>query len=212
MSDGIQVGNLEAALLARAQKLADEYIEGGNRTHQQILDDARQRMHIEEEREVLAAKAHAERVYQQHVQAAELNLRAELDRLRWSMVNSVLDSLPARLAQLVQDEARYLALLREWIAEGAESIERDDLLVQANARDLALLQRDWPTLAPAVAPKKNLQLSDQTTDSMGGVLIVSLDGNIRLDNTFEARMERLGEIMQRTVADRLIPAGEHHGG
>lgn len=211
MSDATQVGSLEAALLTRAQKLADEYIAGGHNARERILAETNQRLHIEEEREVLSAKAHAERIYQQHVQAAELNLRAELDRLRWGMVNDILAALPARIAQLAQDEPAYLSLLRGWIAEGAASIERDALLVQANARDLALLRREWPTLARQLAPDKDLQLSDQAMDRMGGVLIASMDGDIRLDNTFEGRMERLGERLQRTVADRLIPE-EHPGG
>jgi V/A-type H+-transporting ATPase subunit E len=212
MSDSGQVAGLESALLARAQRLADEYIAGGRQSRQQILDEANQRLRIEEEREVLAAKAHAERVYQQRVQAAELGLRAEFDRARWSLVNAVLETLPARLAGLAQDEARYLALLLDWLREGAQSIERAELVIRVNARDLPLLQRDWQRHAQEAAPDKMLELDEQTADSMGGVLVSSKDGNIRYDNTFEGRMERMDEALQRAVADHLIPAGETHGG
>lgn len=116
MSDSGQIAGLESALLARAQRLADEYLANGRQARQHILDDASQRLRIEEEREVLAAKAHAERIYQQRVQAAELSLHAEFDRARWSLVNAVLDALPARLAELAQDESRYLALLLGLVA------------------------------------------------------------------------------------------------
>ncbi|MGO8754233.1 MAG: V-type ATP synthase subunit E [Gallionellaceae bacterium] len=212
MSDSGQIAGLESALLARAQRLADEYLASGRQAHQHILDDARQRLRIEEEREVLAAKAHAERVYQQRVQAAELSLHAEFDRARWSLVHAVLDVLPARLAELAQDESRYLALLLGWLREGAQAIEREQLVVSVNPRDLPLLRRDWQRYGNEAAPDKHLELSEQTIACMGGILISSGDGNIRLDNTFEGRMERLGEALQRAVADRLIPAGEAHGG
>ena len=212
MSDGQQIGGLEAALLARAQKLAEEYLSGSQQIRQQILAETSQRLHIEEEREVLAAKAHAERAYQQHVQAAELSLHSELDRVRWDLVNGVLARLPVRLAELAQDEARYLPLLLAWLREGAQAIERDHLVVQVNPRDLPLLQRDWKKYAEQAAPGKRLELSEQTLDCIGGVLILSADGNIRFDNTFEGRMEKLNEALQGVIADQLIPAGEAHIG
>jgi len=35
------------------------------------------------------------------------------------------------------------------------------------------------------------------------VLVSSADGNIRFDNTFEGRMERLDETLQGALAERL---------
>lgn len=208
MSDNEQIGGLESALLERAQKLAAEYLANGQQVRQQILAEANQRLRIEEEREVLAAKAHAERLYQQRVQAAELNLRSELDRVRWVLVNSVLASLPARLAALVEDETHYLPLLLSWLREGAQAIEREHLLVQVNQRDLPRLKNNWLKYAQQAAPDKQLELSEQTLVSIGGVLVSSADGDIRFDNTFEGRMEKLGEALQGAIADQLIPHGE----
>lgn len=208
MSDGVHIGGLENALLARAQQLAEEYLANGQQVRQQIINEANQRLRIEEEREVLAAKAHAERAYQQHVQAAELELRSELDRVRWKLIDSVLAALPARLAELTADEQRYLPLLLSWLREGAQAIEREQLLVQVNPRDLARLQQDWTNYAQQAAPHKQLQLSEQTIDCIGGVLVSSADGDIRFDNTFEGRMEKLDEALQGTIADSLAPPVE----
>jgi hypothetical protein len=46
---------------------------------------------------MLVAEARAERAYQQQVQAAELDLRAELDRLRRDLSDAALAKLPAGL-------------------------------------------------------------------------------------------------------------------
>jgi len=213
MSDGAQqISDLEAALLARAEKLAAEYLANGQQSRQQILAETSQRLRIEEEREVLAAKAHAERRYQQQVQAAELELRAELDHQRWALVNAVIADLPARLAQLADDEARYLPLLLGWLREGAQAIERERLLVQVNARDLQRLQENWQRYAQQTAPGKQLELSPRAYDCIGGVLVVSHDGNIRFDNTFEGRMEKLGTALEAAIAGQLLPDSEEtHG-
>lgn len=204
MSD--QTAGLESALLTHAQKLADEYLVEARKLQQQIIEDSNRLLRAEEEREVLSAKARAERLYQQRVQAAELDLRGELEQMRWSLVKAALDALPGRLAELAQDESRYLPLLGEWLREGAQAIERDQLIVRANRRDLPLLKREWPRLSREGAAGKSVQLSEEPLESLGGVWIGSADGGVRFDNTFEGRMERLGGELERAVARLLLPA------
>jgi V/A-type H+/Na+-transporting ATPase subunit E len=205
MSDGNDISGLETALAERARKLADEHLVNGRQARELILTETRQRLHIEEEREELAAKARAERAYQQRVQAAELDLRAGLDRLRWELANAALTKLPPRLSALAEDEVRYLPLVRDYMRACAQAIERDELIVQLNARDLPRMEKDWTQYAIEAAPGKRLTLSPDPLNSIGGVLMVSADGDIRFDNTFEGRMERLAETLQGAIAEWLIP-------
>lgn len=212
MSEADQVSGLEAALAERARKLAEEHLANGRLERERILAETRQRLGIEKEREVLAAKARAERAYQQRVQAAELDLRAGLDRLRRELSDAALAKLPARLSALADDEARYQPLLRNYLREAAQSIERDELVAQLNARDLQRLQPDWERYANESAPGKRLALSPEPLHCAGGVLVASADRDIRFDNTFEGRMERLDETLQGAIAERLSAqsgAAEH---
>jgi V/A-type H+-transporting ATPase subunit E len=203
MSDSDRISGLESALVERANKLAREYLANGRREHDRLLADAETRMRLEEERESGAAKAQAERAYRQQVQAAELQLRAELDRQHLALVNEVLAHLPARWQELVSDEQRYLPLLRAWLREGAAAIERSELIVQANEQDLQRLRKEWSRIADEAAPGKHLTLSNEPIACRGGVLITSADGNIRVDHTFEGRRERVDELLQNAVAERL---------
>jgi len=205
MTEATDISGLETALAARAQKMADEHVASGHAARERILADTRQRLRIEEEREVLSAKARAERAYQQRVQAAELDQRARLDRLRWDLANAALAKLPARLSALAEDEARYLPLLLGYLREAAQAIERDELIAQFNARDLQRMQQDWKRYAAEAAPGKRLTLSPQPLECIGGVRLASADGNIRCDNTFEGRMERLDEALQGSIAEWLMP-------
>ncbi len=205
MSEADEISGLESALVDRANKLAEEYLTHGHQEHDRLLVEANQRLHAEEERATAAARAQAERTYQQQVQAAELELRAELDRLRLELVNTALSQLSARMQQLAADDQRYLPLLRAWLREGAAAIERQDLVVALNARDLQRLKKDWSGFARDAAPGKNLTLAEEPLDCIGGALITSVDHNIRIDNTFEGRQGRLGEELQFVIADRLSP-------
>lgn len=210
MSD--QAAGLELALLAHAHKLAEEYLADAHKRQQQITADSNTQLRAQEERAGLSAKAHAERIYQQRIQAADLELRAGLEHVRWNLVAAVLDALPGRLAELAQDESRYLPVLETWLRAGVRTIERDELVVRVNRRDLERLSRDWPRLLGAVAAGKTVRLSEETLDCTGGVLVAGADGRIRLDNTFEGRMERLDEALQRAVAQVLVPAEGTDGG
>lgn len=204
MSDADDISSLEAALTDRARKLADEHLINSRQERELILAQTRQRLHLEEEREVLAAKARAERAYQQRIQAAELDLHAGLDRLRRELVNATIAGLPARLAALAEDDQYYLPLLQNYLREAAQAIERDELVAQFNARDLQRVQGDWKKYALEAAPGKHLVLSSEPVNCIGGVLVSSADRNIRFDNTFEGRMERLDETLQGAIIEQLL--------
>ena len=88
-----QVSTLKQAMLDRARKLANEHIAQGNLSRQHIMQDAREKIQLMEQKELLAAKALAEREYLRTVQASEIHLQAEMDRNRWGMVRVVMEKL-----------------------------------------------------------------------------------------------------------------------
>ncbi len=181
-----------------------EQVRIGRLERDHILATTRERLQLDKERALAAAKAHAERIYQQRVQAAELELRAQLDRLRRELITATLAQLPAQLSALTADEARYLPLLLNQLRDAA-AIERDQLVVQLNAHDLQRLRPDWAQHAGEAAPGKQLSLSPEPLTCIGGALVTSADSNIRVDNTFEGRMERLDENLQGIIAEQLMP-------
>jgi V/A-type H+-transporting ATPase subunit E len=204
MSHETQLASLQSALLARAKALADETTARGKREADRIIQDTHARLRAREEAEHVSAKARAERVYRQKVQAAEIKMRAELDQLRWAHVQQVMDALQDRLAALVEDEQRYLPLLKSLIAGAALAIEDPDLVAEVNARDYTHLQAQWPVIAAEVAPGKRITLSPEAKECRGGVLVRNVDNTIRVDNRFEGRLERLADAMQRVIVERLF--------
>lgn len=206
-----RIEDLEAALIYRAEVLADEYLNGAGRARGQIIEEAAKTLRLREERETLAAKARAERFYRQRVQAAEIRLQEELDRLRWTLVQSVLEDVTARLAQVAEDDALYLPLLKGYLARGARAIEREELVARVAARDLPRLAPHWEAFVKETAPGKRITLAPQPLETLGGLLLESADGRIRVDNTFEGRLERLQGEVHRAVAERLFASAEHMG-
>ena len=70
-----QLDALEAAIMARANELAQEFHAKAVRQRDTILRDAAERLHMAEEREVLIAKAEAEQLLDTVVDGAAHRLR-----------------------------------------------------------------------------------------------------------------------------------------
>jgi V/A-type H+-transporting ATPase subunit E len=202
-----QAQELEAAILARAERLANEYRERAHRARDQILRDAADKLRLREQREEAIAKALGERTYRQQVQAEELRLQSHLDRMRWNLVQDVEHRLAERMRQHTEDQKVYLKTLTGLIANAAEAIEQPRIVIAANAQDSKLLQAHWSDITAALAEGSEATLSEEPIDTLAGVRVISDDGRIRVDNTFEGRMARLRLRIQQAILERLMPSG-----
>ncbi len=201
-----QVRDLESALLNRARLLVREHLDKAAGERDRLLRECGQRLRLREERETLAAKADAERLHRQRVQAAEIALQGELDRLRWTLVQSVMGEVRRRLAALAADDEAYLPALQRLIASGAQAIGEEGVVVQLNARDHQRFGGRWAAISAALAAGRRLELLDTACEGSGGAVIMNRPQTLRVDNTFEGRIERAGEAVSRRILERLFAA------
>ncbi|MBU0498942.1 MAG: V-type proton ATPase subunit E [Gammaproteobacteria bacterium] len=220
--DEEQVAALERAILDRARGLAEEYLGKATQQRDNILQDATERQRLAEEREVLAAKAAADRLQRRKVQAGELKIQAQLDQLRWGLALAVQSRLAERLAELRADRPAYRDWLAELLAEGARLIPEGDLIAEVDVDDLEWLPAAWPGLIAKAAPGRVIELSQRPFDGLraspsacsGGILLRTADNRVRLDNRFEGRLKRLERGVQRVLMQHLFPhdTAIHPGG
>jgi len=206
-----QAQDLEQAILARAERLAQEYRDRGERSRDAILREAAEKLRLREEREDSIAKSLGERSFRQQVQAQELKMQSDLDRTRWNLVRSVEARLSERILAHADDETAYLDTLSGFIRTAVGEIEHQELEVHANARDLKQLKAHWERISGTLPEGSRLSLASDPIDTLAGVLITSADQRIRVDNTFEGRLARLGTRLQQTILERLLPSGFETG-
>ena len=82
-----------------------------------------------------------------------------------------------------------------------------DLVVEANPIDHKRLAATWATLSQIAAPGRRLTLADDPINTLGGVLVRNTDNTMRVDNTFEGRLDRLRQRVQQVILERLLPSG-----
>lgn len=205
-----QVQELEQAILARAEQLASQYTEHAQKTRETVLRETTERLRQREEREESVARAMGDRHYLQHVQAAELKLQSNLDRTRWYLVRDVEKRLQERMRDLMQDETAYTEYLRGLLRRAAGEMTDSALSVRTNAADRERLEKVWNRVL-AELPDREIRLEEEPIETLGGVLLLSTDGRVRVDNTFEGRLARLRLRLQQVILERLLPASTEAG-
>jgi V/A-type H+-transporting ATPase subunit E len=201
-----QVTELESAILQRANRLVAEFRQRAERSRDNILREGSERLRLREEREVLLAKALAERAYRRQVQASELKLRAQMDQVRWNLAKDVQERLLPRAKELTADAERYLPTLGQLIVAAVKEFEADvDLVVELNAGDRERLAPTWSELIEELLPGRALALGAEALRCTGGVVVRTPDNRIRVDNTFEGRIRRVQSRLYQTIVERLFP-------
>lgn len=205
-----QVQELEQAILARAEQLASQYTEQAQKTRDTVLRETAERLRQREQREESVARAMGDRHYLQHVQAAELKLQSDLDRTRWYLVRDVENRLQERMQDFMQDETAYTEYLLGLLRQAAGAMASSALSVRTNAADRERLEKAWDRVL-ADLPDREIRLAEEPIETLGGVLLLSTDGRIRVDNTFEGRLARLRPRVQQVILERLLPASTEAG-
>jgi len=211
MEADAQVSQLEQALIHQAESLAREQRERAESGKARILNEATERIRFAEDREVLAAKAEAERMVRRQAQAAETRLAAELDRLRWALTEATLSGVQLAFQELVADDERYLSLLEQWLAAAAAALPPGGLVAEVRSADQPRLASVWARIAERAAPGRKVELSAHSQASVGGIRVRLADNRAQLDQTFEARQSRLADELARVVMERLFASAPDLG-
>jgi V/A-type H+-transporting ATPase subunit E len=198
---------LEGLLAAQAMALADQHLHRAHEASEQINLELQARLRKLEEGEEQRYQLEAERLCRQIIQASKLRIDSEHDRLRWALAQDVLHAVNMRLEKLTQDAPRYHEVLQGYLAEAAQAMPEGELVAELNPRDLDALRPQWERIVAQAAPGRKVELAPLSGHASGGMRVRSADGRLRVDNTFEGRLERLREDMLGAIMDRLFNQG-----
>jgi V/A-type H+/Na+-transporting ATPase subunit E len=197
-----QVKALQDAIIQRAKVLTEEHITQGQMTRTRIMEDARAKVKLMEQKELLAAKENAEREFQRRVQANEIKLQASLDRHRWGLVQSVMDKVHQQVSDIALDRETYDPIFTQLLTKGAKELAQPSMHAMLNHRDRKNYAASWKQMTEKLG--FNVQLSEELCECSGGLRLVSEDGTMMIDNTFEGIIARREDELLRTILERLF--------
>ncbi|RKY27415.1 MAG: hypothetical protein DRP79_03365 [Planctomycetota bacterium] len=185
-------------ILADARTKAERALRSARREAEKITkkarDDAKQI-----EREVINhARARAEsqaKVIQAATEPAKR--RIELDAREETLLNVISDAKARLLNRDSDDYGRTLAALT---AEAAELLQDEELTAYLSSEDYDRFGAALPGLLPGLT----LEVRPALQPLEGGVIVETADGRRRVDNSIEARLERIYPELRRAIAQTLF--------
>ncbi len=195
---------LEKAILDQANHLALQYRQQAQHACEDIIRESNEKLQLREQKEVLLAKAEAERIYRRMVQSHELKLQTHTDQLGWNIVTATEDRLVEALNQFVSDRERYEPLLTQFVIKSVILLGVDKVTVIANAVDSRYLQSQLEPIQQQLPSGISVIIKKNSHKSIGGVLVKSADERKQIDNTFEGRLSRMRQRIYQRIYERLL--------
>jgi V/A-type H+/Na+-transporting ATPase subunit E len=135
----------------------------------------------------------------------EVELRNRLLQTKEGLVDAAFEKALFDLKSFVTTE-EYQGYLLKLIKKTAVRIDQKNLVIQVNAKD-----KDWLTqdilnrLSKSL--HRELKLSDESGDFIGGCKIQTIDGKITYDSTIDNRLQELKPALRIEVAKILFETG-----
>ncbi|ASJ11496.1 V-type ATP synthase subunit E [Thermococcus thioreducens] len=181
-------------ILSEAQKEAEK-----------IKEEARKRAEARAEWILRKAQTQAETERQRIIANARLEVRKKRLEVQEELIQEVITALRERLAELSEEE--YFPMLIDLTVRALEELGGDACIVRSNEKTLKLLESKLGEFRKAVAAKlgRDVEISlGEPISTIGGVLVEAPDGSVRVDNTFESRIERFESELRAEIAKALF--------
>ena len=206
MSTGTE--KIVSSILSDAKFKADSILEEAEKKSNSILEEGEKIALMEKEKILEDGKKQSNMRYQQIISEAKMNSRRmELDA-REEVIEESFKKAEEKLGEIASsDSTKYKESLKEIIMEAALEIGGGKLVIFLKQEDVAKISDSISTLEMDIKEKTgnetNLEMGDNI-NTIGGAIIKTKNGEIEVNNTIEARMQRYKKSLRSEVARILF--------
>lgn len=158
----------------------------------QTLDDSLPRLEQEYEKIISEGNKEADKIKKQIIGSSDLGARNK----QLMALEQVVDDVFTKALEEIANTDRsgdYANLARTLLSESTGILGTTEVVIFTNSKDAETVKSLLPQFPGA-------ELSGQTVDCIGGVVVQSKDGTMKFDNTIDARIERLKPLIRKEIA------------
>lgn len=184
------------------QKEAEQIILSAEKEAKETLRTAKEQADKNYQTLMSQATARAEGEKRKISSVTEVEMRNRLLQAKEGLVDVAFDKAIANLKDFVATD-KYHAYLTKLIEDVSGKIDQGDLVVVVNASDKEYLTR---AVLNRLSKKlnRNLTVSEQPENIIGGCKIETSDGKITYDNTIDNKLKELKPVLRVEVAKILF--------
>ncbi|WP_296872342.1 V-type ATP synthase subunit E [uncultured Methanobrevibacter sp.] len=204
MSSG--TSKIVESIMSVAQEKADGIIQEANAEVSQINANAEKTAEAEKTKILENGKKQSDMRYQQIISEAKMNARrAELgakEDVIEAAFNQAIGELKTKASS---GDEEYTDSLSKMIMEATEEIGSNDLILQLNEADTKKFKDDLSSQGSDSFEIEGIKFTlGEPIDAIGGAILKTANGDIEVNNTIEARLERFKSILRSEVAEILF--------
>ncbi|AJM91564.1 MULTISPECIES: V-type ATP synthase subunit E [Nitrosopumilus] len=179
--------NTENDVLSNIKSALDE--------SQQNLDDSIPKLESEYDKILSDGKKEAEKIEKQIIGSADIEARNKQLMALEEAVDKVFSKALDQIAN-ADRSGDYSNLIKTMIEEATQILGTSEITVSTNAKDKDVVQSTLSQFSGA-------EMSSETIDCLGGIVVKSKDGAMTFDNTIDARIERLKPLIRKEIASKF---------
>ena len=192
--------------MSEAQEKADVIIQDANANVSEITAKAEKTAEAEKIKILENGKKQSDMRYQQIISEAKMNARrAELgakEDVIEAAFNQAIGELKIKASS---GDEEYKDSLSKMIMEATNEIGSNDLILQLNEADTQKFKDDLSSQGSDSFEIEGIKFTlGEPIDAIGGAILKTANGDIEVNNTIEARLERFKSILRSEVAEILF--------
>ena len=193
------------AILDRARVEAEEILEKARKEAEEIINKAKLRRKREQEEEEAKIVNDAKRRARATIVKAILKVRRERSEIKKKIIDNIVGKVREHLEKR---DFNVSESLRKLLREALETLPQTELVIYVNRADIDTIKKII----------KEMKIEDRVkdireTNIIGGVIVETVDGKFRIDNSYETRLGMVlcKEFVEKNKGEISIESTEGKG-
>lgn len=182
-------------ILEQTEKSVISNVESALNESLKTLDDSVPKLEQEYDKILADGKKEADKIEKQIIGSADIEARNKQLMALEDAVDKVFSKALEQIAN-ADRSGDYSNLIKTMIEEATQILGTSEITVSTNAKDKDVVQS-------TLSQFSGTELSSDTIDCLGGVIVKSKDGAMTFDNTIDARIERLKPLIRKEIASKF---------
>jgi len=162
---------------------------------QKTIDSAMPKLEQEYDKIISDGKKEAEKIEKQIIGSSDLEARNK----QLLALEEAIDKVFTKAIDQISSADRsgdYSNLIKTLLEEATQILGTTKVIVSTNSKDQDIVQS-------ALSKYPGAELSSKTINCLGGVVVKSKEGEMKFDNTIDARIQRLKPLLRKQISSQF---------
>ncbi|TRZ71101.1 MAG: V-type ATP synthase subunit E [Nitrosopumilaceae archaeon] len=194
MNDSLLAKSIDK-ILEKTEKDILVNLENSFSDTKQTLDNAIPKLEQEFDKIISDGKKEADKIEKQIIGSSDLEARNKQLLALEEGIDKVFTKALDQISNMVRS-GDYSDLMKTLLDESTKILGTTKVIVSTNSKDKDLVQS-------LLSKYPGAELSSQTINCLGGIVVKSKEGAMKFDNTLDARIQRLKPLIRKQISSKF---------